>query len=138
MLVALNYYGVGGAALASIILGMIWFSPKVFGESWMRAAGLSKAFLKRRKEEGMGASYFWMFVSSVVGAYVLGYFLVILNVGNLVSALFAGLLLWLGFNATVTIGVVLWEGKPWKLWFLNNVFNLLSLLVMSVILFYFG
>lgn len=38
------------------------------------------------------------------------------------------------FIAPVTLGVVLWEGKPWKLWVLNNGYQLLSLLVMGVIL----
>lgn len=41
---------------------------------------------------------------------------------------------WLGFVAPVTLGGVLWEGKPWKLWGLNNGYQLLSLLVMGVIL----
>lgn len=31
-------------------------------------------------------------------------------------------------------GVVLWEGKSWKLWFLNNAYHLVVLTVMGVIL----
>lgn len=46
----------------------------------------------------------------------------------------AGFWNWLGFIAPVTLGVVLWEGKPWKLWVLHNAYYLLALLVMGVIL----
>ena len=40
----------------------------------------------------------------------------------------------LGFVALVTLGVVLWEGKPWKLWVLMNGHYLVSLLIMGVLL----
>lgn len=46
----------------------------------------------------------------------------------------AGFWNWLGFVAPVTLGAVLWEGKHWKLWFLNNGYYLVTLLLMGAVL----
>jgi len=40
----------------------------------------------------------------------------------------------LGFIVPVTVGVVLWENKSWKLWCINSSNYLVTLLIMSVIL----
>lgn len=67
-------------------------------------------------------------------AYVLAHFLRYLGAGGGRAAVEAAFWLWLGFIATVTLGGVLWEGKPWKLWIFNNGYQLISLAVMAVIL----
>jgi hypothetical protein len=56
------------------------------------------------------------------------------NISGIEAGLSAGFWNWLGFVAPVTLGKVLWEGKPWKLWFLDSGNYLLTLLGMGVIL----
>jgi hypothetical protein len=46
----------------------------------------------------------------------------------------AGFWNWLGFVAPVTLGTVLWEGKPWKLWFINVGYYFVGLPVIGVLL----
>ena len=41
---------------------------------------------------------------------------------------------WLGFVMPVTLGIVLWEGKSWKLFGINAGYYLVSLPIMGVIL----
>jgi len=43
--------------------------------------------------------------------------------------------IWLGFIATVTLGNVLWHGRPKELWALENAYSLVNLLVMTAILY---
>lgn len=57
-----------------------------------------------------------------------------MNVSGIMGGLQAGWWNWLGFVAPTTVGMVLWEGKPWKLWIITAGFYLLSLLLMGVIL----
>ncbi len=38
----INFLAVLGAALIPIIIGSIWYNPKVFGHAWMKAANLDK------------------------------------------------------------------------------------------------
>jgi hypothetical protein len=44
--------------------------------------------------------------------------------------------LWLGFIATTQMGSVLWEGRPWRLYFINASFSFTAMLSMSLILVY--
>lgn len=46
----------------------------------------------------------------------------------------AGFWAWLGFVATIMLGMTLWEGKPFRLYLLNAGYQLLNLLVMGAIL----
>lgn len=41
-----NMYAVLTATLAAVVLGFIWYHPKVFGTAWMQAAGLSEEQMK--------------------------------------------------------------------------------------------
>lgn len=34
------------AAVSALLIGFIWYSPKVFGNAWMQAAGLTEAQIK--------------------------------------------------------------------------------------------
>ena len=90
------------------------------------------------KTKSMNQLYAMAFVGSLVMSYVLAHALVFassyLNVSGTQAGLMAGFWNWLGFIAPVTLGSVLWEGKPWKLWVLNNSYQLLTLLLMGVIL----
>jgi hypothetical protein len=57
---------------------------------------------------------------------------------GVVAGLEAALWSWLGFVAPVSLGAVLWDGKPWKLWFINAGYFLATLLVMGLILGYWA
>jgi hypothetical protein len=46
----------------------------------------------------------------------------------------SGFFNWIGFIAPVTLGTVLWGGKSWKLWLIDNGFYLIDLLIMGMIL----
>ena len=41
-----NIYAVLTAAFSALVVGFIWYNPKVFGKAWMQAAGLTEAELK--------------------------------------------------------------------------------------------
>ncbi len=41
---------------------------------------------------------------------------------------------WIGFVAPVSLGIVLWDGKPWKLWMINAGYYLVGLLLIGSIL----
>ena len=43
----INYLAMGVAALTTLIVGFIWYHPKVFGTAWMHAAGLTEEELKK-------------------------------------------------------------------------------------------
>ena len=42
----MNYLAIVGAALVPLIVGMIWYSPKVFGNTWMQVNGFTPEGMK--------------------------------------------------------------------------------------------
>ena len=136
-MITLNYLAVIGAAVASMIVGFVWYGP-LFGKLWMKLSGITTADMESGKKKGMAKTYLLAFVGSLVMSYVLANFLVFasayFNEVSVKGGLITGFWSWLGFVAPVTLGSVLWEGKSWKLWFLNNAYYLVTLSVMGLIL----
>jgi hypothetical protein len=135
--VPINYLAVLVAAIASMVVGFLWYGP-LFGKLWMKLSGKTKESMDEAKKKGMTKAYVLMFVGSLVMAYVLANALVFassyLQVSGVSAGLMSGFFNWLGFIAPVTLGMVLWEGKSWKLWVLHNGHELISLCIMGVIL----
>lgn len=109
-------------------VGYLWFGP-LFGKTWIKLSGA-----KMGEGDNMAMLYGGQYVASVVTAYVLAVFLGLTGSTTLEAALPVAVWLWLGFLATKELGVVLWEGKSWNLYFLNTGQSLVSLLVMTAVL----
>ena len=135
--VPINYLAVIVAAIANMVIGFLWYGP-IFGKQWRALMGMTNADMEAAKAKGMGKSYALMFVGALVMSYVLAHTLVFasayLNATGISAGLMTGFWNWIGFIAPVTIGMVLWDGKPWKLYILTNGYWLVALLVAGVIL----
>src|SRR5437899_2301190 len=136
--VPINYISVLIAAVVSMPLGFLWYGP-LFGKQWMKLSGMSKEKINAAKKSGKAnMGYGLMFVGSLVMAYVLAHSLVFassyLKVTGVPAGVMAGFWSWLGFIGPVTMGSVLWDGKPWKLWLINNGYYIILLPLMGVIL----
>lgn len=130
MEVPVNVGAVAVAALAGYVVGGLWYGP-LFGETWRKLSGAAEA-------KPTPPVIVIGLISSLIMSFVLSYALLYADAyhrtSGVTSGLLAGFFSWLGFIAPVTVGSVLYESKPWKLWLLNNGYWLLSLLVMGVIL----
>ena len=136
--VPVNYWAILLAAIANMVLGFVWYGP-LFGKTWMKLSGINMEKIDTQKTKtNMNIGYALAFIGSLLMAYVLEHSIVFAGAYLDVSGLFAGMMggfwSWLGFIAPVTLGSVLWEGKPWKLWILMNGYYLISLLLMGSIL----
>ena len=129
----INLFAVLVAAIISMVLGGLWYGP-LFGKAWMKLIGMSDDDLKKAKEKGMGKSYLLMFIGSLVMAFVLAHIIQAFGAETWQMGLAAGFWSWLGFIATRSLSSVLWENKSWNLYWLNNGYDLLNLLLMGLIL----
>lgn len=124
-----NYLAVVVAAVVALVIGFIWYSPRVFGTRWMAYLGTTQAQLGNPGPTGMAVGV----VASLLNAWVLA--LLSLNLGGttLTDGVLLGVLAWLGFMATITAAQISFEKKPWGLWILNNAHNLLVQVIMAAI-----
>ena len=132
--VDVNYIAVLVAAIVSMIIGALWFSPVLFGKMWMQLSGMTDKKLQEAKKKGIGKSYIIMFVATLVMGYVLAHAVQYTQAKTIMEGMQAGFWMWLGCIATVMVGMVLWDKKPVKLYLLLVAHYLVSLLVMGAIL----
>lgn len=125
------------AAVANLILGMTWFNPKVFGDSWAKAAGLDTSKMEEGKKK-MPMMAFIGFLAAIVIAWVMNHFGIAWGVYDWIGAIELGIWSWVGFTAPALLGSVLWEMKPLKYYFITAGYWLVSFIVMALILVLFA
>jgi hypothetical protein len=128
----MSYLGILVAALAYMVIGMLWYGP-LFGKLWMKLAGIDKKSMKKMPLSA-GQAMFFGLLTALVMSWVLDKFVMIMGVVDLSTAFTAAFWIWLGFFATTQMGSFLWEGKPFKLYVLNTTHSLVGLIVMAWIL----
>ena len=125
------------AAIASMVVGFVWYGV-LFKKSWMSLMGITTDSMSGMKMSAKKA-YIIQFVASLIMACVLAQFIGLgLLDDTATSALTVGMSVgfkaWLGFIVPTSLGIVLWENKPWKLWFINASHYLVTLVAMGIIL----
>lgn len=133
-MVQVNLVAVLVCGVVAMVIGGLWYSPVLFGNTWMKLAGLTMKDMEAAKKKGMAMSYILNFVAALFMAFVLANIAQYGGADTAFKGAMLGLWVSLGFVATTSIGMVLWEGKSWKLWFLLNVYQVITLMAMGAIL----
>ena len=126
----INYLAVGGAALATIFIGALWYSPLLFGDRWAKAHGYSEEQLK----ENFGRAFIVSLFCYVVMAFVLAVLVSYTGVSTVPQGAFLGLLVWVGFLATLGLTAHTFSGKPSSTYLIDAGYQLVYAVVMGVIL----
>jgi hypothetical protein len=126
---SVNWWAVIVAAVVKFVIGSGWYMSPV-GKQWQAAVALDE--LKMRA--GMAPALIVDIIANLVMAYVLARFVLYAGAGTIMSGALIGLMAWLGFIATVTLSSNTYEQRPLKLFVINNIYLLVSLVVMGAIL----
>jgi len=124
------------AAIATMILGFLWYSPILFAKPWMLAMGYDpndKAKIDQMRKSA-GPSYLLSFLATLVSAFVLAKIIDLTTVTSALYGMKVGFAMWLGFVTTVQLTAKLFENKPWKLYLINTGYQLVCYLAMGAIL----
>jgi hypothetical protein len=124
------------AAISTMVVGFLWYSPILFAKPWMREMGYDPDDKVRVQEmqKSAGPAYMGSFVASLVSAFVLALFFRWLHVQSLHVGLMAAFHVWVGFVATVQLTGVLFMKQSMKLFAINTGYQLVCYLVMGAIL----
>ncbi len=126
---SINYWAVLVAAVASFIVGGLWYSPAMFHRSWMHAAGLNEAQLQNAS---MGMIFGVAFLLMLVAAFVLAMFLG--PTADLAFGVTAGLMVGIAWVATAFGVVYLFERRPLRLFWINAGYQAVVYALMGAIL----
>lgn len=132
--VDVNWLAVVLAALSSLVVGSVWYTPAVFGKQWMELVKLDK---KKAEKDGLRAIVIAA-VLALVTAYVLAHVTFLSNYffqnSYLQDSLTTAFWVWLGFTAARLVTHDTFEGRRQKLSLLNMGHELVTLLVMGLII----
>jgi hypothetical protein len=122
----INYLAVLIAAGAHMAVGLIWFSTRLFGNTWSALTGQSLTPARR-----------WI-PAAAVGhlaiAFVLAVLMLWAGVTMALGGLVIALVVWAGFVVTLEIGELVWEKIPVQLFLLRIGNHLVGLSVAGLVL----
>lgn len=121
---------IAASGFAAVIIGYIWYHPRVFGGAWMRMSNITPEMAERGKKRMPLMAIFGLLAAMLV-AYVMSYVSAAWGFYEWTGALQLGFWCWVGFVAPTMLGSVLWEQKPFRLYLINTLYWLVAFLVMA-------
>ena len=133
----MNYMLIVGlllAVVANMIIGMLWYGPVLFGDTWMKLAGVkmdpNDPNLKKEIQKCMTLSP----LIALTTALVMVCFMTRMNIHTVISGALFGFTAWFGFNMTTMYNDVLYGKKSFKLYLINVGYVLASFVTMGAVL----
>jgi hypothetical protein len=128
---SLNFLAIIASALILWLLGATWYSPALFAKPWMAMLGI-------KKEDGKRSFMILAMISSFIGdlvlSFVLDHIIVWSNATGFGWGSVVGCLVWIGFFGATNLPQHLYEGRPFKLFAINNGYWLLGLFIVGGLL----
>ena len=120
------------SGISFVLIGILWYSPAIFGETWKKELGLKKD--KSGEVPGARITMLGSFVLALVMANILNYFINIMGLTEILDSLMLAFVLWIGFVAT-TLGIsILYQRKSVILFLIDSGFQLVVMLAFALIL----
>lgn len=133
---SLHWLAILVAAVASMILGFLWYSPLLFAKAWAREMGYDlndKAKMDEMRKSA-GPAYAGSLAASLLSSFTLALILHGMRAESLHFGMMASFHIWLGFVATVQFTGALFAKQSMKLFAINTGYQLVCYLVMGAIL----
>lgn len=132
LIVQMNYLAVLVCGVVAMGLGVLWYSPFLFGKIWLDSLDKSEDDLK--KKFNPLKTYGLAFVGHLIMAYALARIMVYTGADSVAQGIRIAFLCWIGFTAaTMTINAV-FEGKSIRLILVDGGYHLIVLHVFGIIL----
>jgi len=131
---SINYIAVVLATLSSMVVGSIWYTPKVFGNYWMKAAGITPSGNAKDAVRPIVITVIVSFITAWVLAGAVSISFEFYGGSFLVNSLLTALILWAGFTAARFITHDAFDGRPTGLTVLNVAHELVTIMVMALII----
>lgn len=139
-LAVLNWPAIILAVIVSSVIGSLWFSPKLFGDAWMKSMGWNMQDMQKQMKKmtmmKMVKPYAGIVLGTLITAFVLSILIHVFDATSLLNASELGILVWVGFVATTKLPEVFFEGKNFNYYIITIMYSFVSIVAMSWILAY--
>ncbi|MES2681509.1 MAG: DUF1761 domain-containing protein [Bacteroidota bacterium] len=129
------------AVVANFVLGFIWYTP-LFGKVWGKEMGFKMD--EKPPTSSLVKGMVIMIIGNFLMAFVFAHNMAVWDpttwglppspMSMMSTVMSASVFTWLGFYVPVDLNTVAWEGRSWKLFFINTGYHFLSLFVAALIL----
>jgi hypothetical protein len=122
----INLLAVLTAGVAHMVTGLVWYTPKLFGNAWVELTGKD---LRPARQ--------WL-VAGIIGHQVIALALAVIvrlaDATTVAGGIAVAALVWLGFVATLEVGELIWEKIPFRLFLIRIGNHLVALGIAGAIL----
>jgi Protein of unknown function (DUF1761) len=136
VVMGVNLWAVLGSAVATMVIGFLWYSPMLFANPWMVAMGYDPADKAKigEMQKSAGPKYAISLLASILSAFILGKIIYHLAISTALYGMKVGFAVWLAFVMTVQLTDKLFTNRPAKLFLINTGYQLACYLAMGAIL----
>lgn len=118
------------ALVVTQALGFLWYGNAMFAKPWMKAIGKTA---KQLQAKASPTDYVYTIVGAAIMLFVLANVLAWVGAEDIVSAAMVAVIMWVGFVAPGAAMNSVFEGRPWNLYFINNGYHLVNMVIAAVI-----
>ena len=120
------------AAMVYFAVGALWYSPPLFGKTWMKLVG------RKKNANTPVAEMVLAFMAILLIVAVEAYIVQATNTPNAWRGAYLGAKLWLGFVATTALINNAFQGARKKLYLIDQGYHLVGFVLAGAILAYFA
>lgn len=129
----INYFAVSVGAVIYYAGGAFWYSPALFGKTWMAEVGLSEENLKEVQKHAW-KSYVTAAISALLISYGIARLMGYMGTSTLAGGLHTAFWSWLVFVITTAATNGAFAGRSFKLLLIDTGYHLYGFLVIGVVL----
>jgi hypothetical protein len=123
-----NYVAVVAAAIAAVVIGIVYYGLAGFGDRLATMNGTTPlSGPPSPMQFAIGV------IVGLVNAWVLAVLSLNLSASSIADGVLLGVLVWLGFGATLKAAQVVFERRSWNAWVLTGAHDLIIQIVMAAI-----
>jgi Protein of unknown function (DUF1761) len=124
---AVNWVGVIVGNIALLVIGFVWFRPKVFGDRWSVCQGRPGEQLRP------GPDFVLSILSGTLNSFVMAVLAVNLKATTAADGIELGLVVWAGFFLSYMTANTVFAKRSWGLWAIDVGHALVAQVVLAAI-----
>lgn len=130
---SINWWILVSASVAGLSVGALWYSPMVFGKQWGLLTGL-----KSENSVLQWRSIALMFVVILTLSLGLEYLIFTLELVDIGGAVGIASMVWATIALPTMVTSTIFEKESWKLLLLNSLYQLATMVIISLILVHYS